>query len=175
MQARLDIPRTVWTWRHYPVVIVWGTFSLHAIVAYARKLLPLAPCNNQCIRSDSFAIVAFEKTANTLDKIVYGGQPILIYNVRNSMFSAEQVLEHLAREYASLLTGVPPVVLLHFNDAVVPKVPGFKFSRATEGETQSLLHVCKPLTHETILNQTNSLKLDFVLEGDEEEEDGRIH
>lgn len=174
MQARLDIPRTVWTWKHYPVIVVWGAFPLCAIVAYARKLLPLAAVNNNNIKSttmNAFAIVAVEKTTHTLHKAVYGGHPILVYNVKNSLFPPEQVLEHLAREYASRPTTPPPTILLHCYSNI-PQVPGFKFLRATEGDTQSLLQWCPPLAHKDILNQTHVLDvgLTFVI-GEEEEDD----
>ena len=89
---RRDVPLVVWSWKGAHLVLVWGAYALERLCQSA-LLQPKARANHIRSSSATFQVLVFNRSDDPLLNAVYGGEPVLCYNVLSSIEHTELVLD----------------------------------------------------------------------------------
>lgn len=87
-----DIPLTVWLWQTNDLILLWGEHALNSLRSCS-FLKKKAQANWKFI-SREFQILVFEN-GNAMENAVYGGKPVLCYNVLSSIIDPTMVVQAL--------------------------------------------------------------------------------
>jgi len=95
-----SVPAAVKSWTGAHVIFVFGRYALASLCVASAESMPHAPE----VRSHSqvFEIVVFQKSKIACERAVFGGVPVLCYDVQSAKVSSKQVMEHLFAHWIAM-------------------------------------------------------------------------
>lgn len=162
MEGRLDIPPVVWSYPLDKIILVWGDYALNTLIHSAQKLLPSAAANNRLSIAREFQILVFRKSEKIIQKQMYGGEPVLCYNVLSSIFPTKNVIASILNRYKEMRT-FPTIWALNPHIECASR-SGIQVNMVKEGTADAALHMEALFGREkmdewiNIIHQTNTLK-----------------